>query len=149
MTKSFNDMWILMLSRHGVKKTEQNLMAKIVKTDWFAHVENVLASAKRVAELIGNGDSALIYCPSGNVGTPLLSSLAQLYLDPYYRTFEGFKVLMLKEWIYYRHNFLKEFQVLSNPTSTESQSSQKPTEQPAGAMYGFGNLFTTQQVKNT
>jgi len=76
MTKSFNDMWSLILSRHGVKKTEQNLMAKIVKTDWFAHVENILASAKRVAELITNGDSVLIYCPSGNVGTPLISSLA-------------------------------------------------------------------------
>ena len=109
MTKSFNDMWTLMLSRHGNRKPEQNLMAKIVKTDWFAHVENALASAKRVAELVSGGDSVLIYCPSGNVGTPLLSSLAQLYLDPYYRTFEGFKVLFLKEWIYYRHNFLKEF----------------------------------------
>ena len=108
MTKSFNDMWSLMLSRHGVRKTEQNLMAKIVKTDWFAHVENVLASAKRVSDIISGGDSVLIYCPSGNVGTPLLSSLAQIYLDPYYRTFEGFKVLIFKEWIYYRHNFLKE-----------------------------------------
>ena len=76
MTKSFNDMWSLMLGRHGKGKTEQNLMAKIVKTDWFAHVENILSSAKRVSELISNGDSALIYCPSGNHGTPLLSSLA-------------------------------------------------------------------------
>ena len=36
MTKSFNDMWNLTLNRHGIKKSDQNLMTKIVKTDWFA-----------------------------------------------------------------------------------------------------------------
>ena len=108
LTKSFNDMWTLALNRHGMRKTEQNLISKIVKTDWFAQAENVLSSAKRVAELVAGGESVLIYCPSGNVGTPLLTSLAQLYLDPYYRTFEGFRVLVYKEWLYYRHNFLKE-----------------------------------------
>ena len=113
MTKSFNDMWSLALSRHGVKKVEQNLMSKIVKTDWFAHVENVIAAAKRVSDLVFNADSVLIYCPTGNVGTPILSSLAQLFLDPFYRTFEGFRVLVLKEWVYYRHNFLKECHVFT------------------------------------
>lgn len=83
-------------------------MSQIVKTDWLAQVENILTSAKRVSDLVFNTESVLIYCPTGNVATPLLSSLAQLFLDPYYRTFEGFKVLVLKEWIYYRHNFIKE-----------------------------------------
>ena len=76
MTKSFNDMWQLALSRHGVNKVDQNLMTRIVKTDWLAHIESILSSAKRVAEIILNTDSVLIYCPSGNVGTPLISSLA-------------------------------------------------------------------------
>ena len=76
IAKSFNDMWTLALSRHGVKKVDQNLMTKIVKTDWFANVENILASARRVSDLVYNTESVLIYCPSGNVGTPLLSSLA-------------------------------------------------------------------------
>lgn len=119
MTKSFNDMWQLMHSRHGVKKVEQNLMTKIVKTDWFAHVENLLSAARRVSDIVFNSESVLIYCPSGNVGTPLLSSLAQLFLDPFYRTFEGFRVLVLKEWVYYRHNFLKESQVIGQATSQE------------------------------
>jgi myotubularin-related protein 6/7/8 len=84
-------------------------MTRIVKTDWLAHVENILAQGRRVADLIFNAESVLVYCPSGNVGTPLLTSLAQLFLDPYYRTFDGFRVLVFKEWVYYRHNFLKEF----------------------------------------
>ena len=79
--------------------------------------------AKRVSELVSNAESVLIYCPSGNVGTPLLSSLAQIFLDPYYRTFEGFKVLILKEWVYYRHNFLKENQVFYQPPSNDANQS--------------------------
>ena len=145
LTKSFNEMWTLALNRHGVKKVEQNLMTKVVKTDWLAHVENILSQARRVAELVFNGESVLVYCPSGNVGTPLLTSLAQLYLDPFYRTFEGFKVLVLKEWVYYRYNFIKDSQVLASPE--DRKESQKQNDTPSAGMFGYGNLFATQTPK--
>ena len=82
-------------------------MSKVVKTDWLGQVENILEAAEKVADCIVNAqENVLIYCPYGSMGTPLLSSLAQIYLEPYYRTFEGFRVLFFKEWNYYRHNFL-------------------------------------------
>lgn len=39
--------------------------------------------------------------------TPLVTSLAQLMIDPYYRTIQGFEVLIEKEWISFGHPFEK------------------------------------------
>lgn len=90
----------------------------------------------------------MIYCPTGNVATPLLSSLSQLFLEPYYRTFEGFKVLVLKEWIYYRHNFLKESQVLVTPQDLSSSMSSTSAREPSSTnVFGVANFFGTQAPK--
>ena len=45
--------------------------------------------------------------PSGWDRTSQLTSLAQLLLDPYYRTRHGFGVLVEKEWIAFGHQFQK------------------------------------------
>jgi hypothetical protein len=37
--------------------------------------------------------------------TPLLTSLIQLMLDPFYRTQSGFQALIEKEWVALGHNF--------------------------------------------
>ena len=34
-----------------------------------------------------------------------ITSLAQLMLDPYYRTIEGFKILIEKEWLAFGYRF--------------------------------------------
>jgi hypothetical protein len=37
--------------------------------------------------------------------TPQLTSLVQIILEPYYRTFKGFKQLIIKDFISFGHRF--------------------------------------------
>ena len=63
-------------------------MYEILKTEWLTHVNNVLTAAFKVANVINDGlGNVLIYCEDGTNCTPVLTSLAQIALDPYYRTF--------------------------------------------------------------
>ncbi len=49
----------------------------------------------------------LVYCKNGQISSPIVSSLAQIMIDPYYRTISGFHKLVLKEWVYFGHNFVR------------------------------------------
>jgi len=64
----------------------------------------------------------LIHCSDGWDRTAQLCSLSQLMLDPYYRTFEGFQVLIEKDWISFGHMFGKRCGHYSaSDTSNRSQ----------------------------
>lgn len=47
----------------------------------------------------------LVQCSEGTDRTPQICSLVQIMLDPYYRTLEGFAVLVEKEWVDFGHPF--------------------------------------------
>jgi hypothetical protein len=47
----------------------------------------------------------LLQCPEGYDRTPQISALAQIMLDPFYRTLTGFPVLVEKEFVSFGHPF--------------------------------------------
>jgi len=47
----------------------------------------------------------LVHCSDGWDRTSQLSALVQIFVDPYYRTIEGFEVLVEKEFIWSGHQF--------------------------------------------
>ena len=57
----------------------------------------VLSGATLIAHYVTEKTtSVLVHCSDGWDRTPQLTALAQILLDPYYRTFDGFKVLVIK-----------------------------------------------------
>jgi len=85
---------------------EHKWLSQIESTQWLTHISNVLRGAALAAHYVSEkGASVLIHCSDGWDRTPQLSSLAQVMLDSYYRTFDGFKVLVEKDWISFGHRF--------------------------------------------
>ena len=73
--------------------------------EWITHIQKIIRASKRVLQLVQQGSSVLVHCPDGRDRTPLVVSLAMLQLDPFFRTIEGFEVLVEKEWSAAGHRF--------------------------------------------
>ena len=67
---------------------------------WLDHIGKILNRSKDIASLIiEKNTSVLVNGTSGRRKAALLTAVSELILDPYYRTFEGFQVLIYKEFI--------------------------------------------------
>lgn len=73
---------------------------------WLGHIANMLDGAEMVARVIGLGGShVLLHCSDGWDRTAQVSALAQIMLDPYVRTLEGFITLVQKDFLSFGHKF--------------------------------------------
>ncbi len=95
------------------------LLILYTKNRWIDHLNLVISTAVKAVDMIQKGSSVLVHCSDGwyefaiiivtNIvyrdRTPQITSLAQLLLDPYYRSLDGFLTLISKEWISFGHKF--------------------------------------------
>ncbi|CAN9163504.1 unnamed protein product [Alternaria alternata] len=78
----------------------------LAKSNWIKHIANILDGTALIARTVGIMHShVLIHCSDGWDRTSQLSALSQILLDPYYRTLEGFIVLVEKDWLSFGHMF--------------------------------------------
>ncbi|KAG6002987.1 hypothetical protein E4U21_002462 [Claviceps maximensis] len=76
------------------------------QSGWLRHIHDVLDGSAIIARRIGISHShVLIHCSDGWDRTSQLSALAQIMLDPYFRTIDGFIVLIEKDWLSFGHMF--------------------------------------------
>nr|XP_017205749.1 myotubularin-related protein 9-like isoform X1 [Oryctolagus cuniculus] len=73
---------------------------------WLAHVKEALSTACLAAQgMEREGACILVHGAEGTDSTLLVTSLAQLILDPLSRTMDGFQELVEREWIQAGHPF--------------------------------------------
>ncbi|EED20079.1 protein phosphatase [Talaromyces stipitatus ATCC 10500] len=78
----------------------------LAKSNWLKYISVILDGASLIARQVGLQHShVLIHCSDGWDRTSQLSALSQICLDPYYRTLEGFMVLVEKDWLSFGHMF--------------------------------------------
>lgn len=78
----------------------------LTKSRWLEYISLVLRGADLVARQVGvNHSHVLIHCSDGWDRTSQISALSQICLDPYYRTLQGFIVLVEKDWLSFGHMF--------------------------------------------
>uniref|UniRef100_A0AAV1TQ82 phosphatidylinositol-3,5-bisphosphate 3-phosphatase n=1 Tax=Peronospora matthiolae TaxID=2874970 RepID=A0AAV1TQ82_9STRA len=96
---------------------DSNFFGAVQKSRWLEHICSILQGATEVATHLERGEAVLVHCSDGWDRTAQLSSLAQIMLDPYYRTLEGFAQLCEKDWCSFGHNFQRR---CSHPTSDQT-----------------------------
>lgn len=90
---------------------EKNFVKTANQTRWTLMIEHVLFEAFKLVKNLRT-HTVLIQCYNGKDASSVLSSLVQIISDPYYRTFEGFRALIFKEWIFTQHNFVKKLSLM-------------------------------------
>ncbi|KAA0184554.1 hypothetical protein HAZT_HAZT005829 [Hyalella azteca] len=92
---------------------EQSFFRLVENSEWLSQLSCLLQRSGAVVDLTDLlGASVMLLLEDGWDFTAQVSSLAQICLDPYYRTLEGFRVLVEKEWLAYGHRFLHRSNVL-------------------------------------
>ncbi|KAF8961206.1 hypothetical protein BGZ46_001426 [Entomortierella lignicola] len=85
------------------------------KSGWLKHIGAIMEGALMIVKNIHICNShVLVHCSDGWDRTAQLTSVAQVCLDPYYRTLRGFQVLVEKEWCSFGYKFLDRCGHLSN-----------------------------------
>lgn len=79
---------------------------RLRRSGWLKHLTAILDGSLMIVRNVHiNSSHVLIHCSDGWDRTSQLSAVAQLCLDPYYRTIEGFQVLVEKDWLSFGHMF--------------------------------------------
>ena len=81
--------------------------SSIESTKWLTHLRLCLNAAYRTAyAVLREKASVLLHCSHGWDRTSQVASLAQLMIDPYYRTFQGFPGIYLTFCLCCLHLFI-------------------------------------------
>jgi len=99
---------------------ENTFLRGVESSEWLSQLSALMRLSGAIIDLIDvQGSSVLLCLEEGSDVVTQVSSIAQLCMDPYYRTLEGFQTLIEKEWLAFGHRFAHR----NNATGAEGPSS--------------------------
>ncbi|KAH3760213.1 myotubularin-related protein 1/2 [Pelomyxa schiedti] len=103
--------------------TCQTWLYQLSSTAWLDYIRLVLSGTRRIVSLVHEDNASVyVHCSDSWDRTSQLCALAEICMDPYYRTFEGFVVLIEKEWLKIGHKFNDRLREQSNAGSVSETS---------------------------
>lgn len=125
------------------------------RSGWLRHIAAILEGTLLITRNVHvNSSHVLVHCSDGWDRTSQLSALAQLCLDPFYRTIRGFEILIEKDWLSFGHKFLDRCGHLSSEkfflSPTEGVSSGAGADAAQAFLASVQNRFASQtHIKET
>ena len=89
-----------------IKNSNMNsFLSRFESTKWLEYLSAILLGSITVAKYLIKNVNVLVHCSDGWDRTTQVCCIVQMILDPYYRTIEGFAILVEKEWVSLGHKF--------------------------------------------
>lgn len=92
------------------------------ESKWFEQLQTIINVSNLIVDRLEELSSVIVALEDGWDFTTQVTSLAELFLDPYYRTLEGFSVLVEREWLSMGHRFTRR-----NNHTVDDQTGFAPT----------------------
>ncbi|EDV19245.1 uncharacterized protein TRIADDRAFT_62282 [Trichoplax adhaerens] len=98
----------LLRSAYMIESRDDKYLVQLDECRWLQMISKIIQKAVEMALIIAKCSASVIASfEDGQDFTAQVTSLTQLLLDPYYRTMDGFQVLIQKEWSEIGHPFCK------------------------------------------
>ena len=105
------------------QSSDFNVISNLFNTFWYDTIILILKSSFNIYNSIEKDkNTVLIHCSDGWDRTSQLSCISQILLDEYYRTIDGFIILIEKDWMSFGHQFRYRNGFYSNNDTPDSVS---------------------------